>query len=478
MNLIKKFTSSYLLVTVLFLGLILRLISINQSFWLDEATSGYVARDFNINSIVNDFSPGDFHPPLHYALLNIWSRLFGASEISLRIPSVVFSLLTIMLVYAIVGELIKDKFFPKFAASLLLATSGLHIYYSQEARMYAMSAFLVSLLIYAFLKTIKAKSGLYFVMFAIGLVLNFLTDYLPNLIIPVFWIYAFLAVRDKKWWLKFLISHIPLIIVILLWYPYLKAQLSLGLSVKGIVPYWWLILGKTNIKELVLLPTKFMLGRISFDNKILYGAIVGLLGFLYTVTILYPLKSLKTLKIKSPDLIIWLWLIIPLLLAAIIGLKISVFSYFRLIFALPAFYILIAVGLTKMKTIYKITLLLILFWANLISSGIYLSNPKFHREDWRFTTQFIKESSNESSLVLFPSATGTEAFKYYYPRAKISVQKLDEFSNDVWLVRYAQPIFDPQDITKNNLESAGYVKQAEFDFKGVVVWRYARYTKD
>ena len=355
-------------------------------------------------------------------------------------------------------------------ASVLLATSGLHIYYSQEARMYAMSAFLVAGAVYAFLKTLKNNSTLFFALFSILLVLNFLTDYLPNLIIPVFWIYALLAIRDKKWWISFITAHLPLLMVFLLWLPYLQSQLSLGLAVREELPNWWSVLGSLDIKELLLVPVKFILGRITLQNKLIYTAVAGLLGVLYAISIIRSLLGGN--NIKNGLKLVWLWLTIPILLALLVGTKISVFSYFRLIFVLPAFYILTAVGISKLKTILKLPIFLILFWANLATSAMYLANKDFWREDWRGLFGFIKNNSADSSTVLFPSSTGTEALRYYAPVRQYSVKKLPSGYNEVWLMRYAQPIFDSGDLTRMVVEDSGFEKMQELDFNGVVVWRY------
>ena len=75
------------------LGLTLRLFVINQSFWLDEATSATVATQYNFSQIIA-FSKGDFHPPLYYFFMKAWTSAFGYTEVSLRMPSILFSLIT------------------------------------------------------------------------------------------------------------------------------------------------------------------------------------------------------------------------------------------------------------------------------------------------------------------------------------------------------------------------------------------------
>jgi len=373
---------------ILILGLVLRLVSLNQSFWLDEATTSYVASQLSFREIILKFSPGDFHPPLYYLLLKVWSDIFGSSEIALRFPSIIFGLLTIYFVYLLGKKLFTNK--VGLIAAVLLATSGLHIYYSQEARMYSLVTLLISYLVYLFLK----KKWL---IFSIILMFVGLTDYPALLIIPVFWILA------KKDWKKLLASHIPLVVSFLFWLPIFIKQLSVGLSVNTNSPGWWKLLGQTSVKNLALVPVKFILGRIGFDNKYVYGLVVGVVS----IVIIYLL--IKSLKKFTKTSIFWYWLVIPTALACIVGFKISILSYFRLLFVLPAFYLLIAVGISKVKK-YANYLLGILLILNLIFSGIYLFNPKFQREDWKRLTTFIrKESEGKGATTLFVANSNMEA---------------------------------------------------------------------
>jgi len=98
---VKKILLKNRLLLTLFVGLLLRLISIDQSLWLDEATTALAAK-MPLADIFTKFLPGDFHPPLYYLLMKGWGSLFGLSEISLRTPSVIFGILTIYFIYLII----------------------------------------------------------------------------------------------------------------------------------------------------------------------------------------------------------------------------------------------------------------------------------------------------------------------------------------------------------------------------------------
>lgn len=107
-----------------------------ESLWFDEGWSAQVARESwpTLRSILltQPF-------PLYYALLNMWAHL-GESEFMLRLISAISGTASVAMLYVVVAETM-DRPRARWAA-LLLAISPLHIWYSQEARMYALGMFL------------------------------------------------------------------------------------------------------------------------------------------------------------------------------------------------------------------------------------------------------------------------------------------------------------------------------------------------
>ena len=75
---------------ILLLGLILRTVSLNQSLWLDEAINTLAVRDYSLIDLVAQYAKADFHPPGWFIILWFWTKLFGYSEIAVRIPSIIF----------------------------------------------------------------------------------------------------------------------------------------------------------------------------------------------------------------------------------------------------------------------------------------------------------------------------------------------------------------------------------------------------
>lgn len=244
---------------ILALGFVLRLISINQSFWLDEATSATVATGLSVTQIINSFSPGDFHPPVYYILLNLWAGLFGSSELALRLPSILFGLGSIFFAYKI-----ALKVFDKSTAvltALFLTINPLHIYYSQEARMYSLAMFLVVLTVYCF---IHKRFWLTGVLFALAV----FSDYLTVFMLPIF-------LMNKHSFKNLAKVFLPLLVFGLAWIGIFSQQFSRGLSVKTNTSAWWDILGRTSPKQIALISVKFIIGRISFVDKYIYSAVIG-----------------------------------------------------------------------------------------------------------------------------------------------------------------------------------------------------------
>jgi uncharacterized membrane protein len=448
---------------VLVLSGLLRIFAINQSLWLDEATTALTTK-LSYFDIFTQFTPKDFHPPLYYFLMKFITSFSGNSEIALRVPSVFAGIATVFVIY-----LIGKKLFTKqigIVAALLLATSPLHIYYSQEARMYSITALLVSLVVYFWIRATVDRNRKWWVLFAVCILLTVGFDYLAGVILlPLF----ILTVRNKSQLKAFLVSLIPLILAGVVYSPVLISQLSSGLQVQGNANGWWNILGVTNLKNLLLVPVKFLIGRISFTNKYLYAGLVSI--FFLTVGYL----SMKARGIKYSNTI-FLWLLWPVIVLALVGLFVPVFVYFRILFCLPALYLVCSVGLFRIKEDLFLPFLSLLLVGNLFFSYLYLSNVSFQREDWKSLSETItNESKDGSAITVFVQNAQMEAYRYYQKDIPATYGAVFEGKEDtVWLMRYVYDVFDPSDSVREKVEGLGYKKVEEKSFNGVVVWKYKK----
>lgn len=453
------------LLFIVFLGLILRLISLNQSFWLDEAITAKVAH-FSSEQIL-DFLKGDFNPPLYYFIVSQWQNLFGVSEISLRIPSVIFALLTILLTFKIGQIYLHNQ--AKLAA-LLLAISPLHIYYSQEARAYALTGFLFTLSILLFLKSLKAKK--FWWLFSLSLLGLLFSHYQVWLALPVFPLWLILAQKGKrtkkKDYLYLALSFLPALIALLFYWPTLLSQLGLGTNISQ---PWKAVIGSLTMKNIALIALKFIIGRISFDNKTLYFLVGSILVFLYWGLVL--LGSIKAWKKKDQEALLPMILFLPLLLGIIVSAKIPLLTYFRFLFLLPFFYLLLVKGILAIKNSRSRQIIFsLVVIVNLICSLAYLTQEQFHRENWRLVVKILEGSYSQTPVYIRPEINS--AF-VYYNRQKLKLISPEEFSqyHQINLISYGLAIFDPGNQVKKQLQSEGFefVWGDSFNQVGIEKWQ-------
>jgi 4-amino-4-deoxy-L-arabinose transferase-like glycosyltransferase len=106
-----------------------------QSFWLDEAvTHQLVTR--SLGSMLSAIPHSESTPPLYYVLAWVWVRVFSAGEAGLRSLSALIGTATIVVLALIARRLGGRR--AGLAAAALCATNPLLIWYSQEARAYAL----------------------------------------------------------------------------------------------------------------------------------------------------------------------------------------------------------------------------------------------------------------------------------------------------------------------------------------------------
>lgn len=397
-----RFKISILLLT----ALLIRFVSLSQSLWLDEAITANVIHKFGYIAIIKNYSPFDFHPPLFYWLEKFWTSLFGYSEISLRYPSVIFSVLTGYFIFKIVKSL-KNNNAGFWAASFFLF-NPLIIYYSQEARMYMMTTFLLTLSLYYYLQIIKSQNIKATILYAIFSSFSFLTFYGSIFLILPMLFYLFYKRKFKSFAISGLILFLSFLIISPLLYQQLKNAKELVIAVKN----WKNVLGQANIKNLLLIPMKFSIGRISFYPKWLYWFISGVWSI---YVCFYIVKAGLRYKLY------FYLLLSPLFLGLVFSLFSPLLEYFRFLYLLPLFVLLLTFGTKSLKSR---TLILSGF---IIFSLIYLLSSNFHREDWKDLAKDIKVTNKPVYMIL----SSSDPLHYYDSNIKITELRL--LSNATYL---------------------------------------------
>lgn len=120
------------LLAIMLLGAVLRFYGLGfQSLWGGELASW----DFGGRDTISRVAQDGSQPPLYFLILHFARWIFGDSEWALRLPSAVAGWLCIPAIYLLGKKLYSER--EGIMAALFLAVLWPPIYYSQEARPYA-----------------------------------------------------------------------------------------------------------------------------------------------------------------------------------------------------------------------------------------------------------------------------------------------------------------------------------------------------
>ncbi len=466
---------------IISVGLILRLVSLNQSLWLDEAINTQAAQNYSFFDLITQYAKADFHPPGWFIILWFWTKIFGYSEIAVRMPSVIFGTVNIWVVYLIGKKLVSRHL--GIVAALLICLNPLHIYYSQEARMYALACLAVSVNILLLIKLIKGeKINLIFLILSNAAVLA--SDYVAYFIFPSQLLFILLFKKEilKKWIMAFSAA-----VLAGFWHlPTFLNQFDVGSVASANLPTWKFIVGEFDFKALPLTFVKFIIGRISLADKVIYTLLLLPVCSLFIYLYWRAVRSLKDFAVK----LLLFWIIIPLSLASIISFFIPIYNYFRVLFVIPAFIILISLGILSFKKRFQYIFLVSIVLIELFCSMVYLLNPKYQREDWKGLVVFFEKL--QPSAILFESSGTLPPFDYYSKGNLNAMGGLKDFpakdensvsdlnsslgnSKDVYLVDYLVQISDPNRLLSKKLVELGYEQTDTRNFNGVgFVYHYVK----
>jgi 4-amino-4-deoxy-L-arabinose transferase-like glycosyltransferase len=127
-----------------------------QSFWYDEAlTVDLVNRSFG--DMLDGVFEGQAQPPPYFILAWLWAKAFGVGEIGLRSLSALLGTLTVPVAYA-AAQIVAGRRVA-IATGLLTALSPALVWYSQEARAYALVTFLCAAALLLFLRALERPTG-------------------------------------------------------------------------------------------------------------------------------------------------------------------------------------------------------------------------------------------------------------------------------------------------------------------------------
>ena len=391
-----------MILVISLVALVLRLYRLGgNDLWYDEIYSVLISNNFLT----------DWNPPVYFAFLHYWIKLFGLSEFSLRFPSLIFSVVSIPCLFFL-GKKIFNRQVGLYGA-LMMSLSGFHLWYAQEARPYSLSV-LLSILstyyLYRFIKEGKIKFGFVYVLFSVlGLYTNITYYHLFLILIQFLAVVVFIK---KKFFLK-------LIVLLSLIFCFFVLRLDLFISkllyVK--VGFW---IPEPTLKSLLFTLENFNLG---------YSASCGLYWFSNLIALIILILGLSVLQEKGEYRRNYVFLILlsflPLLLAYVFSKNIfSIYLDRGLIIFSPYYYLLLGANLNYLKNkwlkiiLYCVFLVVLLinlpnYYRNAMPVGVKHHFGVIPRKPYQPALRFIEDNFKAGDMIVHTNSSTQEVFKFY-----------------------------------------------------------------
>jgi mannosyltransferase len=423
---VRSARSEILVVAILLIGFSLRVYDLGtESLWIDEGTSIQLAR-LSLPQIIENRSQS-VNPPLYFIVLHYWVRLFGESEFSIRLPSVVFGSLALVMIYRL-GDLIFGKKVGTLSC-LLLAISVFHISYSQEARGYSLMGLLALISMFFFIKLLVRANFAFLIGYVFSSSLLMYNHFFGLLIIVAQNIYLITMIifsedeyefNFKRW----ILAQGMLVVLYIPWIRFLITQIV------GIQEGYWI--PTPTVRSIIETFLKYSAGSkllllcflaLSFFSTLTYKRTAGKINWKTLFRSIDGYSWSLSLSNSAKIYLLLLWLAVPIILPFVISQISTPIYYTRYtIVASLAFYILIARGVKNIDNIY-IRLSVVIITIIYCILGISEYYIQVNKQQWRELTDYLEKNAKTGDLLLF-NAGGIKdsAFAYYFEREDV-IQK-------------------------------------------------------
>lgn len=332
-----------ILCLILLFSIVLRFIKpFDIPFTHDEHSALFRLHFATFKDLIDFGVKPDGHPAGIQILLYYWTKLFGYSEIVVKLPFLIFGVLSVLLIYKI-GKLWYNSTVGLVSASFL-STLEYFVSYSQIARPYISGLFFALLMVFFWTKIVKQPHKhllINAIGYIIGSVLCAYNHYFSLLFAIIVGLTGLLLI-EKTYIKRYILFGLFIFIAFL---PHLS--ITIGHLIMGGIEGW---LGKPHYDFL------FEYIKFAFNNSI----IIAILVFSIIVIGIYKREQSSTYFKHS--VIAFSWFILPFLIGFFYSIYVNaVLQYSMLIFSFPFFILLIFGHLPELSFKYKwilITLIL------------------------------------------------------------------------------------------------------------------------
>lgn len=389
-----------------------------QSLWRDEVDAViFATRD--LSTILATFSQIGENGPLYFLGLHFWIAIAGQGEFAIRFPSLVFGVLAVLLTYRLGCDIAGRR--VALLAAALMSVSPYHIWYSQEAKMYAVISFLAPLSLVLLTRALKSSQRRLWAAYAVVMVV-FLYIHLfaaMMLLVGAFWTLLLLRGRLRPSRSAFV------------------ALLAIGLALLPIAR--WLLPAALTRVATGYYP--YSLGEMA--AILLYNFSAGLRApaGLWPVALFAVLLLLGALPLvhrrpgptwptAQTTLLLLSYMLLPLLAIWLVSLRRPTFTDRYLIISLPAFHLLLAMGIVVAGDVagalvqwsstqtqrLRLVIVFILAVAAAIGGApfVWAQSQQVFKADFRGATRYVVERASAGEPIIFLMPYVQRSFAYYH----------------------------------------------------------------
>jgi uncharacterized membrane protein len=476
----KHFTSKNIILILLFAAAaVLRIYDIDaKNMWFDEVYSWKISNG-SIIKIVSE-TAGDIHPPLFYILLKAWKSIFTDSVISMRMLSVMLSLISMYVLYNITRRILETNT-QRLLVLLLFALSPLNIFYSQEVRMLSLNLLLTLTSVYFFIRYLSNPKGTYGAIYCVATALSLYTHYFALFILFAELIYAgiiYISNQNIRERLKPFFKYPAFAFAMFIpWLPIMAGQALKGQSWRKSQSIQQVSVEVFNYFKDIFLSPYFNYESLTV---IYLSQLVSLFVILFLLLCIIRIINSGSFLKNPADIVIFLFFI-PLMLAIAVSFRQSiVYSRYLSILIPYLFIMLIYFSFRYYKNRTAIILCLVLSMISFYGTLINFGND-FKNNDYRKIISHINSNESEGDrLIVEPHFMGW-AINYYnlhstnpLPDPSVmgwdirmqldSLSKTNDFNRFWFVLDYSSMDKEDYDSLPEKLASIGYDKVSDRTF--------------
>lgn len=326
------------------------------------------------------------NPPFYNFFLHLWLKIIPSSVTLIRLPSLVFALGGLTVMYLLAQKMFNRK--TAVWAGLLFSMSGLFIHLGTEIRSYSLLFLLSSTSLYLYYLLVtenNSKKTIWIGYFLVNTALLY-THLTTTMLVLIQLICLIPFQANKEKIKKIFLLNVAAGLIWLTW----AIPFAMHRANGKVFSLWYFSTSGNIFKSFVM---SFGAGL----TDALPGIYIALWALLWALLTYYLVKKIPTETQKNKVSLVFLITVItlPIISASFLGVFVS--KYYTVFY--PAMFILFGYEIAQFTNNYKKTILVLILWLILITPGFYILY-RYPYVNYRLITQTVNNAKQPDTKFL------------------------------------------------------------------------------